>query len=137
MELKFQKAIEAMKNAYAPFSKFYVGACLVLKNGEFIIGANVENSSYGLTNCAERSALFAAYSQGYRKEDISEIIIATNNEIPSSPCGACRQVIFELMNRDALVTLINPNLTNTISVKVKELLPFGFDEEKLNETKSI
>lgn len=137
MELKFQKAIEAMKNAYAPFSKFHVGACLVLKNGEFIIGANVENSSYGLTNCAERSALFAAYSQGYRKEDISEIIIATNNEIPSSPCGACRQVIFELMNRDALVTMINPNLTNTISVKVKELLPFGFDEEKLNETKSI
>ena len=137
MELKFQKAIEAMKNAYAPFSKFHVGACLVLKNGEFIIGANVENSSYGLTNCAERSALFAAYSQGYRKEDISEIIIATNNEIPSSPCGACRQVIFELMNRDALVTMINPNLTNTISVKVKELLPFGFDEEKLNETKCI
>lgn len=137
MELKFKKAIEAMKNAYAPFSKFHVGACLVLKNGEFIIGANVENSSYGLTNCAERSALFAAYSQGYRKEDISEIIIATNNEIPSSPCGACRQVIFELMNRDALVTMINPNLTNTISVKVKELLPFGFDEEKLNETKSI
>lgn len=137
MELKFQKAIEAMKNAYAPFSKFHVGACLVLKNGEFIIGANIENSSYGLTNCAERSALFAAYSQGYRKEDISEIIIATNNEIPSSPCGACRQVIFELMNRDALVTMINPNLTNTISVKVKELLPFGFDEEKLNETKSI
>lgn len=137
MELKFQKAIEAMKNAYAPFSKFHVGACLVLKNGEFIIGANVENSSYGLTNCAERSALFAAYSQGYRKEDISEIIIATNNEIPSSPCGACRQVIFELMNRDALVTMINPNLTNTISVKVKELLPFGFDEEKLNETKSF
>lgn len=137
MELKFKKAIEAMKNAYAPFSKFHVGACLVLKNGEFIIGANIENSSYGLTNCAERSALFAAYSQGYRKEDISEIIIATNNEIPSSPCGACRQVIFELMNRDALVTMINPNLTNTISVKVKELLPFGFDEEKLNETKSI
>lgn len=137
MEIKYQKAIEAMNNAYAPFSHFHVGACVVLKNGEFIIGANVENSSYGLTNCAERSALFSAYSQGYRKNDIEEIIIATKNELPSSPCGACRQVIFELMNRNALVTMINPSLTNTMTVKVEELLPFGFDEDKLNETKSI
>lgn len=137
MELKYQKAIEAMKQAYAPFSNFQVGACLVLKNGQYIIGVNVENSSYGLTNCAERSALFAAYSLGYRKDDIEELIVATNNEIPSSPCGACRQVIFELMNRNALVTMINPKLLNTISVKVSELLPFGFDEGKLNEKKSI
>lgn len=133
MELKYTKAIEAMKNAYAPYSKFHVGACLVLKNGTFIIGSNVENASYGLTNCAERSALFAAYSNGYRKNDILEIIIATNNDTPSSPCGACRQVIYELMERDALVTLINPNLNNTISLKVKDLLPYGFDEDKLNE----
>lgn len=137
MEIKYQKAIDAMNNAYAPFSNFHVGACVVLKNGEYVIGANVENSSYGLTNCAERSALFAAYSQGYRKNDIEEIVLATENEIPSSPCGACRQVIFELMNREALVTMINPNLNNTKSVKVKELLPFGFDEDKLNETKNI
>lgn len=137
MEIKYQKAIDAMNNAYAPFSNFHVGACVVLKNGEYVIGANVENSSYGLTNCAERSALFAAYSQGYRKNDIEEIVLATENEIPSSPCGACRQVIFELMNREALVTMINPNLKNTKSVKVKELLPFGFDEDKLNETKNI
>lgn len=133
MELKYTKAIEAMKNAYAPYSKFHVGACLVLKNGTFIIGSNVENASYGLTNCAERSALFTAYSNGYRKNDILEIIIATNNDTPSSPCGACRQVIYELMERDALVTLINPNLNNTISLKVKDLLPYGFDEDKLNE----
>ena len=133
MELKYTKAIEAMKNAYAPYSKFHVGACLVLKNGTFIIGSNVENASYGLTNCAERSALFAAYSNGYRKNDILEIIIATNNDTPSSPCGACRQVIYELMEREALVTLINPNLNNTISLKVKDLLPYGFDEDKLNE----
>ena len=68
---------------------------------------------------------------------VKQPLVATNNEIPSSPCGACRQVIFELMNRDALVTMINPKLLNTISVKVSELLPFGFDEGKLNETKSI
>ena len=99
MEKKYQLAIEARENAYAVYSNFKVGACVVLKNGEFVIGSNIENSSYGLTNCAERSALFASYSLGYRQRDIEEIIVCTNNEIPSSPCGACRQVIYELMEK--------------------------------------
>ena len=133
MEKKYQLAIEARKNAYAVYSNFKVGACVVLKNGEFVIGSNIENSSYGLTNCAERSALFASYSLGYRQRDIEEIIVCTNNEIPSSPCGACRQVIYELMEKEAKVTLINPRLENTISLKVKDLLPLGFDGDKLNE----
>ena len=130
---KYELALKARENAYAPYSKYFVGACLVLKDGSFIIGSNVENSSYGLTNCAERSALFAAVSQGYKKEDIEEIVIATINEVPGSPCGACRQVIAELMPLDALVTLINPKLTNTISLKVKDLLPLAFTGEELNE----
>lgn len=133
MEKKFALAIEAQNNAYAIYSKFKVGACLVLKDGNYIIGSNIENSSYGLTNCAERSALFACYSNGYRKEDIIELIVCTSNAIPSSPCGACRQVIYELMEKDAIVTLINPELKNTITMKVKELLPLGFDGDKLNE----
>ncbi len=133
MERKYQLAINAMNNAYAIYSNFKVGACLVLKNGEFIIGSNIENSSYGLTNCAERSALFTAYSQGIRHNDIDELVICTNNNIPSSPCGACRQVIFELMNKEAKITLINPHLNNTIFLYVKDLLPYAFNGEKLNE----
>lgn len=133
MDKKFTLAIEAQNNAYAIYSNFRVGACVVLKDGNYFIGSNVENSSYGLTNCAERSALFACYSNGYRKEDILELVVCTSNEIPSSPCGACRQVIYELMEKDAVVTLINPKLVNTISLKVNDLLPLGFDGDKLNE----
>ena len=133
MDKKFTLAIEAQNNAYAVYSNFRVGACVVLKDGNYFIGSNVENSSYGLTNCAERSALFACYSNGYRKEDILELVVCTSNEIPSSPCGACRQVIYELMEKDAVVTLINPKLVNTITLKVNDLLPLGFDGDKLNE----
>ena len=132
MEKKYQLALEAMNNAYAIYSDFRVGACLVLKNGEYIIGANVENASYGLCNCAERSALFAAYSQGFRKDDIVELVVATDNINPASPCGACRQVIAELMNPDALVTMINPKLSNTLTLKVSDLLPYQFTGDNLN-----
>lgn len=130
---QYELALKARENAYAPYSNYKVGACLVLNDGNFIIGSNVENSSYGLTNCAERSALFAAISQGYKKEDFKEIVIATVNETPGSPCGACRQVISELMNQEAQVTLINTKLTNTINLKVKDLLPYAFTGEELNE----
>ena len=133
MNKKFKLAIEAQNNAYAIYSNFKVGACVVLKDGNYFIGSNVENSSYGLTNCAERSALFACYSNGYRKEDILELVVCTSNEIPSSPCGACRHVIYELMEKDAVVTLINPKIVNTITLKVNDLLPLGFDGDKLNE----
>ena len=133
MDKKFTLAIEAQNNAYSIYSNFKVGACVVLTDGNYFIGSNVENSSYGLTNCAERSALFACYSNGYRKEDILELVVCTSNEIPSSPCGACRQVIYELMEKDAVVTLINPKLVNTITLKVNDLLPLGFDGDKLNE----
>ena len=131
MEEKYIKAIEAKNNAYARYSKFHVGACLVLKDGKFIIGSNIENSSYGLCNCAERSALFAAYSNGYRQNDILELVICTDNLEPASPCGACRQVINDLMLPNAKVTLINPQLKNTKEYLVKDLLPFAFTPEDL------
>lgn len=131
MEKKYELAINAREKAYAPYSKFKVGACLVLKNGEFIIGSNVENSSYGLCNCAERTALFTAYANGYRKEDIKELVICTINDNPASPCGACRQVISELMLPNAVVTLINPSLKNTKSYTVSELLPYAFSGDDL------
>ena len=94
-------AKEAYKNAYAPYSKFSVGAALKLKDGSIINGANIENASYGLTNCAERSALFTAFTKGYRRDDIEAIAVVANTDRPISPCGACRQVISELMPQDA------------------------------------
>jgi cytidine deaminase len=131
MEEKFVLAKKAYDNAFAKYSNFQVGAALVLKNGEYVIGSNVENASYGLANCAERSALFAAYSLGYRKDDILELVVIANTEGPVSPCGACRQVISELMNPDALVT--RTNLKGDVkTVKVCELLPFSFTEGDLN-----
>lgn len=137
MEKKYQLALDAMKNAYAVYSNFHVGACIVLKNGEYIIGANVENASYGLCNCAERSALFTAYSRGYRKDDILELVVATETKVPSSPCGACRQVICELMNQDAIVTMINPELKGTISLKVSDLLPYQFTGDALTDENKL
>ena len=130
MEIKFLKAKEACNNSYSPYSHFQVGACLVMKDGNFVIGCNVENASYGLTNCAERSALFSAYSNGYKKEDILEIVIMSKNRF--SPCGACRQVSTELMNQDAICTISDMD-GNYYQMKVSELLPNSFNEEDLHE----
>ncbi|MBQ8293272.1 MAG: cytidine deaminase [Bacilli bacterium] len=132
MEDKFVLVKKAYDNAYAKYSNFKVGAVVLLKNGEYFLGSNIENASYGLTNCAERSALFAAYSNGYRKEDILELVVIASTEYPVSPCGACRQVISELMEQEAIVTMTNlKGLVKT--VKVKELIPFCFDEGDLND----
>lgn len=131
LEELYEKTYEAYLNSYSPYSKFKVGACLLLKNGEYIIGTNVENASYGLSNCAERSALFHAYSLGYRKYDIAKIMIIGNTDNPISPCGACRQVIVELMDDEAEVILTN--LYKDIKIlKVKDLLPYSFKEEHLH-----
>ncbi len=130
MEIKYEIARKAYNNSFATYSHFQVGACLVLKNGQFVMGTNIENASYGLTNCAERSALFSAYSQGYRKDDIKELVVMSKNGV--SPCGACRQVIVELMNLDALVTVCNLDGSG-YSMKVSELLPMMFSEDDLNE----
>ena len=132
-EEKYELAYKAYCNAYTPYSKFNVGAVLVLKNGQTISGSNVENASYGLTNCAERSALFAAYSKGLRRDDILELVILANPvKGITSPCGACRQVITELMNMDATVTLINLNKETQV-LKVSDLLPYAFTSGDLHE----
>jgi cytidine deaminase len=86
----------AQNNAYAPYSKFRVGAAVLLENGEVFTGCNVENASYGLTNCAERSAIFAAVSRlGGANVKIRAVAIVNDQDLPCSPCGACRQVIAE------------------------------------------
>lgn len=133
LEEKFALAKKAYDNAYTPYSKFNVGAVLILKDGTTISGSNIENASYGLTNCAERSALFTAYSKGLRKDDILEIVILANPTTGIiSPCGACRQVISELMNQDAVVTMFNLN-KETRTCCVKDLIPFAFNSGDLHE----
>jgi cytidine deaminase len=131
-ELLYQEALKAFNNAYTPYSKFNVGAAILLKNGKIITGANIENASFGLTNCAERSALFSLYSSGYNKEDIEEMMIIGPTNRPISPCGACRQVMSELINPETKIILTNLNKDEMI-LKNKDLLPYNFSDGDLND----
>ena len=130
MKKLLDAALEARKNAYAPYSNFQVGAALLLKDGRIVMGCNVENASYGLCNCAERTALFKAYSEGVKKDDIVAISIAGNTDAPISPCGACRQVMAELLNKNTPVYLTN--LKGEVKeTSVEELLPYSFSGSDL------
>lgn len=124
------KAFEVMEKAYAPYSKYHVGACIKTKDGKYHVGANVENASYGLTNCAERSALFHVYSLGYRQNDIESMALVTRGNTLGSPCGACRQVMVELLNKTTPVVIANTNGEAMIT-NIVELLPFSFTSEDL------
>ena len=116
-----QKAREAAEFAYVPYSGFKVGAALRAKSGKIFTGCNVENSSYGLTNCAERTAVFKAVSEG--EKDFVEIAVYVDSDILFSPCGACRQVLKEF-NGKIKVTIVSGN--KIIGTTVDELLPHGF-----------
>ena len=126
-----EKAFEAMKNAYAPYSNYHVGACVLCNDGTTFKGANIENASYGATNCGERSALFAAYSNGYRKRDIKAISIVSDGKRIGTPCGICRQVLSELLNHDTPIILSNGKETKITNVN--ELLPDSFGMEDLDQ----
>ena len=123
------KAFSAMNNAYAPYSNYYVGACVKTKDGKYFIGANVENASYGLTNCAERNAIFQTYSQGYRKEDIEAIAIVSRGKTLATPCGACRQGLVELLNGNTPILLSNGE--EEMITNIEELLPMSFTSDDL------
>ena len=119
-----QRAREAQQNAYAPYSNFRVGAAILLDSGEVFTGCNVENASYGLTNCAERSAIFAAVSQlGAAKVKVSAVAVVNDHNAPCSPCGACRQVIAEF-GRDAVIWYQGKNGVQQSTIR--ELLPECF-----------
>lgn len=124
------KAFEAMENAYAPYSNYHVGACVKTRDGKYHIGANIENASYGLTNCAERSTLFHVYSLGYRKEDIEKMALVTGGKTLGTPCGACRQVMVELLGKDTPIIISNKQ-GDIMVTNIKELLPFSFTDEDL------
>lgn len=119
-----EMAFKAMENAYAPYSNYNVGACLELKDGKTIIGANIENASFGATCCAERNAVFQAYSQGYRIDDIEQIAIVSDGKYLAGPCGICRQVLSELLPQDAPIIL--SNRLETKVTNIEELLPLQF-----------
>jgi len=97
-------AMDAAQRAYAPYSKFFVGAALLFDDGSVVTGCNVENMSYGLTSCAERNALFRAVSERGPGRRIQAIAVANRNGAASPPCGACRQVMSEFVTVDAVVT---------------------------------
>ena len=124
------EAWKAEKNSYAPYSKYHVGAAILCRDGKVFWGANIENASFGGTNCAERSAVFAAYSNGYRKNDIEALAIVSDGDRVCAPCGICRQVLSELIDGECPIYLSNgkESLTRTIN----DLLPMQFGEEDVN-----
>jgi cytidine deaminase len=121
-----QEALIARRAAYAPYSHFQVGAAVLCSDGRVFHGCNIENSSYGLCNCAERTALFSAIAAGYAPGDFSALAVAGQGDGPISPCGACRQVMLELGGAAMLV--IRANLVGSSRVdSAGDLLPDAFD----------
>jgi cytidine deaminase len=118
-----QAATKVMKNAHAPYSKFRVGAAIMLKNGRVFSGCNVENASYGMTNCAERTAIFTAVAELGPKIEIQAVAVTNDRGMACSPCGACRQVIYEFGPN---ATVFFQGLDGPKQAHITELLPEGF-----------
>jgi len=124
------EANKAREFAYVPYSNFKVGAALLSKDGQVFHGCNIENAAYSMTNCAERTALFKAYSDGITQ--FASLVVVADTEGPVSPCGACRQVISELC--DAEMEVVLTNLKGDIKkILVKDLLPGAFSPKDLNK----
>jgi cytidine deaminase len=118
-----RSAKKVMKNAHAPYSKLRVGAAILLSNGKVFSGCNVENASFGMTNCAERTAIFSAVAELGPKIEIRAVSVVNDQGVPCSPCGACRQVIYEF-GPDA--TVFFPGAKGPKQAHITELLPEGF-----------
>jgi cytidine deaminase len=118
-----EAARRAMQNAYAPYSKFKVGAAVLTTTGQIFLGCNVENASYGMTNCAERTAIFAAVAQSGPDIEIKSIAIVNDHNVACAPCGACRQVIYEFGPR---ATVFFRGAKGLKQLPITELLPEGF-----------
>jgi cytidine deaminase len=126
-ERLLRSARKVMKNAYAPFSKFRVGAAILTSKGQVFVGCNVENSSYGMTNCAERTAIFSAVAKlGPELEICAVAVVASEKNdhgVPCSPCGACRQVIYEFGPRAIIFYQGEKGPKQSL---ITDLLPEGF-----------
>jgi cytidine deaminase len=121
------RAIMVRRNAYAPYSKYAVGAALISGSGKIYEGANVENAVYSLGICAERTAIFKAVSAGERT--IRFLVVATENG--GSPCGACRQVIYEF-GKDVIVMTVNGDGKVVLEAPISEFLPHSFGPDDLS-----
>ena len=128
MNIDFQElmdnAKEAAKFSYSPFSRFAVGAAVITPSGKIYRGCNVENSSFGLTNCAERTAIFKAVSEG--EKEILAVAIYSPNSDSCYPCGACRQVLYEFQGDDYEIDVVTENLGALEIQKLSYFLPCGF-----------
>lgn len=129
----FVKALEISEKSYSPYSKFPVGAALLMEDGSVITGVNIENRSFGLTNCAERTAVFKAVSEGYMT--FKALAIATPaSDYPVGPCGACRQVLTEFAPTDTPV-IFGPTLENSVKTTLGELYPYDSLHELASDIK--
>jgi cytidine deaminase len=126
-----RKARKAMQFAHAPYSNFRVGAALLSRTGKVYTGCNVENSSYGLTICAERNAIFKAYSEGVH--DFTAIAVVSDDPGFTPPCGACRQVLMDLAGDIDFIMVNGKNQLKII--KLKRLLPYAFTIKNLTRTR--
>ena len=130
-ELLIEKSIEALKLSYSPYSNFRVGAAILLKDGTIILGANIENASYGLTMCAERNTVFKTILSGYKTEDMVAMALCAEADEVRYPCGACRQVLSELFPLEAPIYVHNTK-GKILETNVKELLPYIFNKENMD-----
>ena len=129
----FAKAVEISEKSYSPYSKFPVGAALLMEDGSVITGVNIENRSFGLTNCAERTAVFKAVSEGYMT--FKALAIATPaSDYPVGPCGACRQVLTEFAPADTPV-IFGPTFENSVKTTLGELYPYDSLPELASDKK--
>jgi cytidine deaminase len=122
-ERLLRSARQVMKYAYAPFSNFRVGAAILTSKGQVFVGCNVENSSYGMTNCAERTAIFSAIAKDGPELEIRAIAVVNDHGVPCSPCGACRQVIYEFGPRAIVFYQGTKGPKQSL---ITDLLPEGF-----------
>lgn len=132
MEYKhlIDEALEARKKAYTPYSNFQVGAAILTKSQKVFLGCNIENASYGLTNCAERTAIFKAVSEG--EKGIEAIVVVGDTDGPISPCGACRQVMAEFCDENTKVYLTNVK-GDVVETSIQQLLPGSFSSKDLTK----
>jgi|SRR5690625_2680041 len=129
LSILIDAATEMLDRAYVPYSKFPVGAALLTPEGEVFSGCNIENASYGLTNCAERTAIFKAVSEG--KTNFEYLVVTGDTEGPISPCGACRQVLVEFCQPEMPVLLTNRN-GDRFHTTINELLPGYFKSDDMD-----
>ncbi len=127
------RALKARENAYVPYSNFKVGAAILTEDDIIVDGCNIENASYGASNCAERTAIFKAVSEGARK--IKAIAIVGDKDNFTYPCGICRQVMLEFAENKEIPVIIIKNENEYISHTLEDIIPLSFTKDDLDRAK--